>query len=39
MIVLRDKYKDVFFHNFSQDNLQLIKEQIPKEFNKHFTEE
>ena len=36
MIVLRDKYEGIFLHSFSQDDLKLIQEQLPVEFNKYF---
>jgi len=39
MIILRDKYEGVFLHSFTQDDLKLIKEQKPKEFNKYFIEQ
>ena len=38
MIVLKDKYKDTFKHNYTQDILKEIKLIDNDFFNKHFIE-
>ena len=38
MIFLKEKYKDTFKHNYSNDELVIFKEHLPNFFNKYFVE-